>query len=108
MPSGVFSGGTLSSFQSAMNLCLLRTYLHFLYLYFSLFLQFYSLLGIMILGRSGLRDIRFSSSMCQVILTLIIILNLPLYSLKTISVHLMMTFFYKNNVFFVTYCIFFV
>ena len=44
LPSGEFSGGTLSSFKSAMNLCLRRAKLDFL------FLLFYSLLSIMVLG----------------------------------------------------------
>ena len=37
LPPGVLSGGTLSPFKSSINLCLLRTELDFLYLYFSLF-----------------------------------------------------------------------
>ena len=38
LPSGVFSKGILSSFKSAMNLCLLRAKVYIFSLYFSLFL----------------------------------------------------------------------
>ena len=49
LPSGVLSSGTLSSFKSAMDLCILRAWHDFLYLYFNLFLLYYSLLVIIVL-----------------------------------------------------------
>ena len=72
LPLSVFSSDTFSSFKSDMNLCLLRALLDFLSLYQFLFaaLQFAWHHG------SGTvlvyRGIPFSSSMCQVVLIIII------------------------------------
>ena len=46
--------------------------LSFLYLYFSLFLLFYSLFGIMVLGQFWFIRVSIPNSMCQVILLIII------------------------------------
>ena len=50
LPSSVLSSCSLSSFKKTMNLCIQRAYLDFRYLYFSLFLLLYNLLGLMVLG----------------------------------------------------------
>ena len=64
LSSGMFSGNTLSFFfKSAMNFCLLRVQLYF-FLFISVFLLFYSLLDIAVLGQFWFTGISFFLILC--------------------------------------------
>ena len=85
LPSNVFCDGTLSSFKSAMNLCLLGLILICLFLFQSLFaviqLAWYHASGTVLVYRG----MPFPNSMCQVILIIIIIIivtTIPKYCRK--------------------------
>ena len=77
LPSGVFSGGTLSSFKGAVNLCLYTEGFFFIFVYVFSFFIFVSVFFCCSIDSGAVlmyRCIPFPSSMGQVFLITIIII----------------------------------